>query len=398
VGVVTWPVADRELRGPLAGLRVLDLSRILAGPYAGMLLGDLGADVIKVERPDGGDETRRWGPPFHEDTAAYFYTANRHRRSLTLDLKDPGDQAVARELARDADVLIENFLPGTMDRFGLGPDALRDLNPRLVHCTISGYGEGARRQWPALDFVVQAHAGLMGVTGPAGAPPIKAGAPVADMATGLFATVGLLAAVVSAKTTGVGAHVEVPLTDACTCLLANQAMNWLIGRLDPAPAGNAHPSIAPYQTIEARDRPIALAATSDAQFHRLCQTVDRADLLDDPRFAINASRVAHRDELAAELDAALSHEDAETWVRRFNEAGVAAASINTVAEVLQDPDTAARLVTSVGDGDEAVAQLRSPIRIDGMPLPVDTAPPALGAHTDAIRAAVASSQEVVLDS
>lgn len=395
---MTWPAPHRDLRGPLAGLRVLDLSRILAGPYAAMLLGDLGADVIKVERPDGGDETRRWGPPFHEDTAAYFYTANRHRRSLTLDLKDPADQDFARALARDADVLIENFLPGTMDRFGLGPDTLRGANTRLVHCTISGYGEGRRRQWPALDFVVQAHAGLMGVTGPAVDAPVKAGAPVADMATGLFAAVGLLAAVVAAKSTGTGAHVEVPLTDACTCLLANQAMNWLIGGLDPAPAGNAHPSIAPYQTIEARDRPIALAATSDAQFRRLCQTVDRRDLLQDPRFETNASRVAHRDELAAELDVALSHEDAETWVRRLNEAGVAAASINTVAEVLQDPDTAARLVTTAGDGDDAVVQLRSPIRIDSMPLPVETAPPALGAHTDAIRAAVASAKEVVLDS
>jgi len=394
---VTWPATDRPLTGPLAGVQVLDLSRILAGPYAAMLLGDLGADVIKVERPDGGDETRRWGPPFHGDTAAYFYTANRHRRSLALDLKAPDDQGVARELAAEADVLIENFLPGTMERLGLDPTALREANPRLVHCTISGYGEGRRRQWPALDFVVQAQAGLMGVTGPDGNDAVKAGAPVADMATGLFATVGLLAALFEARGSGVGAHVEVPLTDACTCLLANQAMNWLIGGIDPRPAGNAHPSIAPYQTIAARDRPIALAATSEEQFRRLCDSVGRLDLLEDSRFATNSSRVAHRDELAGELDAAFGEEDAADWVIRLNEAGVAAAPISSVAEVLQDPDTAARLVTSVGEGDDRVPQLRSPIRINGAALDVRSGPPALGAHTVQILNAL-EAQEVVLDS
>jgi crotonobetainyl-CoA:carnitine CoA-transferase CaiB-like acyl-CoA transferase len=394
---VSWPAAEAWLQGPLAGVRVLDLSRILAGPYAATLLGDLGADVIKVERPDVGDETRRWGPPFHGDTAAYFYTANRHRRSLTLDLKHPDHQRVARELAADADVLIENFLPGTMERLGLAPADLQEANPKLVLCTISGYGDGSRRQWPALDFVIQAHAGLMGVTGPDGHDPVKAGAPVADMATGLFAAVGLLAALVDARSTGVGAHVEVPLTDASTCLLANQAMNWLIGGIDARPAGNAHPSIAPYQTIAAQDRPIALAATSDAQFQRLCNTVGRPDLREDARFATNASRVAHRAELAAELDAALGAETAATWVQRLNEAGVAAAVINSVAEILEDSDTAARLVTSVGEGDDRVPQLRSPIRINGAALDVRSAPPPLGAHTDEILEALAH-QEAVPDS
>jgi crotonobetainyl-CoA:carnitine CoA-transferase CaiB-like acyl-CoA transferase len=357
-----------------------------------MLLGDLGADVIKVERPDGGDETRRWGPPFVGETAAYFYTANRNRRSITLDLSEPDGRRAVTRLAADADVVIENFLARSARRLGVDHATLRRDHPRLVHCTISGYGTGSRREhWPALDFVIQAHAGIMGVTGAKPEDAVKAGAPVADLATGLFAAVAILAVLPRAQTTGMGAHVEVALADACTCLLANQAMNWLLGGIEPRAAGNTHPNIAPYQTVAARDRPIAIAATSDQQFRRLCQVVGRDQLAADPRFATNSSRVAHRSELVAALDDALAEHDARDWVERLNEAGVAAAIINSVAELLQDNDTAERMVTAAGDA-EQIAQLRSPIRIDGAPLPVYNAPPAAGAHNDTVLAAITPTQ------
>jgi crotonobetainyl-CoA:carnitine CoA-transferase CaiB-like acyl-CoA transferase len=358
-----------------------------------MTLGDLGADVIKVEHPLGGDETRRWGPPFVGDTAAYFFTANRSRRSVALDLKRPDDRDVALALADDCDIVLENFLPGTTERFGIDPAALLARNPRLVYCTISGYGTSSSKSaWPALDFVIQAHSGLMGVTGGEDGSPLKAGAPVADMATGLFATVGILAALAQARATGHGAHVEVALADACACLLANQAMNWLLGDVEPAPAGNTHPSIAPYQTFRARDRLIALAATSDRQFHRLCATIGRDELAGDPRFTTNQLRVVNRVALLEEITRALADEDAEIWVQRFNEAGVAAAPVNSVAQVFRDPDIVERLLVTVSDGDRETVQVRSPIRLDGRPLEPSAAPPALGAHDALIRAAAAPTE------
>jgi crotonobetainyl-CoA:carnitine CoA-transferase CaiB-like acyl-CoA transferase len=380
---MSWPAPAVCARGPLAGVRVLDLSRILAGPYSATILSDLGADVIKVERPHSGDETRRWGPPFVDETAAYFYTANRNRRAITLDLKDEDDAGVARALAGDADVLIENFLPGATARFGLDYRSLRRHNQRLVYCSLTGYGMGTERErWPALDFIIQAHAGIMSVTGPGDSSPMKAGVPVADLAAGLFATIGILAALHRVETDGEGSHVEVALADACACLLANQAMNWLLGGVDPRAAGNRHPSLAPYETIEAQDRQVALAATSDLQFERLCEVIGLGELPSDRRFRTNADRVAHRNELADILRGALAGETAATWVQRLNEAGVAAAPVNTVAEALEDPDLRARLVARVGEGTDEVVQLRTPIRLDGIGAEVHTAPPALGADDE----------------
>lgn len=393
-GSVTWPAPVHPFSGPLAGLRILDFSRILAGPFATALLGDLGADIIKVERPDGGDETRRWGPPFFQETAAYFYAANRNRRSLTLDLKDEADRRLARTLATDADVVVENFLPGVGKRLGIDHETLGEANERLVYCTITGYGsDSSRADWPALDFIIQAQGGLMGVTGRDG-EPVKAGLPVVDLASGLFATIGILAGLRRAEQTGVGSHIEVALADATVGLLANQAMNWLLGGLDPAPAGNDHPNLAPYETIQARDRPLALAATSDAQFRQLCEVADRPDLAADPRFATNASRVANREALAAELHDRFADEDAATWVGRLNEAGVAASTINSVSEVLDDPEVRGRLIAQMpGEGSRSVPQIRSPIHLDGQPLPIHAAPPALGADDEAIRAALASDPD-----
>lgn len=304
---MTWPASDDERTGPLAGVKVLDLSRILAGPFATQIMADLGADVIKIERPDTGDETRRWGPPFAASgDAAYFYVANRGRRSVALDLGVAADREVVLALADDADVIMDNFLPGALDRLGLDDETLRRRNPRLVHGIISGYGQrSTRASWPALDFVIQAHAGILSVTGPDADHRVKAGVPIADLSAGMLCTIGVLAALREATETGKGRRVEVSLAEACTSLLANQAMNYLIGGIEPRALGNNHPSVAPYQVFRAGDQDLAVAATSDVQFARLCQMVGLSKLADDPRFATNGDRVANRAELEGVLTARL---------------------------------------------------------------------------------------------
>lgn len=391
---MSWPATDRPTTGPLAGLRVLDLSRILAGPFSTQILADLGADVIKVERPGSGDETRRWGPPYAPSgDAAYFYSCNRGRRSITLDLKSEADIELLLELATEAQVLMQNFLPGTLEKLGLSDEVLLERNPDLVIGVISGYGSGTTREaWPALDFVVQAHAGILGVTGPDPDTNVKAGVPVADLSAGLFATIGVLAALRQAEQTGVGGRVEVSLAEACGSLLVNQAMNYLIGGSEPRALGNTHPNVAPYQVVQAKDKGIALAASSEVQFQRLCQVVGLPELASDERFATNPVRVENRDELERALEAQLAARPAADWVRELNEAGVAAAPINSVGEMLDDPDTRAGLIAELSDG---TLQLRTPIRLGGAPLPLAAAPPAMGQHDDQVRAAVPAERSTV---
>lgn len=384
--MTSWPDLAQPRTGPLAGVRVLDLSRILAGPFSTQILADLGADVIKVERPGEGDETRRWGPPYAPSgDAAYFLTCNRGRRSVALDLRDEADRGIALALVEGADVLLENFLPGTMERLGLSDGVLRSRNPKLVHGVISGYGhDGGRASWPALDFVVQAHAGVVSLTGPDADTTVKAGVPVADLSAGLYATIGVLAALRRAEATGVGERVEVALAEACGSLLVNHALNHLVGGMDPRARGNTHPSIAPYQVVRAGDKDLAIAATSEAQFARLCDVLGAPELARDPRFATNPLRVEHRAELEELLEERLATRPAAEWVRALNEAGVAAAPINTVAEMLADPDTRAGLVAELPDG---TPQLRTPIRLGGAPLPLSGPAPALGEHDEEIRSA-----------
>jgi len=384
-GVWPSPLSDRP-SGPLAGVRVLDLSRILAGPFATMILADLGADVVKVERPEDGDETRRWGPPFAPSgDAAYFYACNRGRRSVALDLRDPAGRDVVLDLVAEADVLVENFLPGSMERLGLDEQTLQSRNPRLIQCGISGYGRtSSRASWPALDFVIQAHAGILGVTGPGPQEPLKAGVPIADLATGLYVVIGVLGALRTVAETGRGTTVEVALADACASLLVNQAMSWLIGGVEARPRGNAHPSVAPYQTVRTQDRLMAIAASSDEQFRRLCGVVGCSDLVSDARFASNADRVSHRVELIALLEDAFVTRPAAAWVDALNEAGVAAAVVNTVGEALEDEVLRARLVATVGSDEQVVPQLRLPIWFDGAPVEPSSAPPALGADNERV--------------
>jgi crotonobetainyl-CoA:carnitine CoA-transferase CaiB-like acyl-CoA transferase len=355
-----------------------------------MVLADLGADVIKVERPGSGDETRRWGPPFCPDgNAAYYMSTNRSRRSILADLKDPEDGELVRALADDADVLIENFLPGTTARLGLDAPTLQQRNPRLTYATVAGYGSGSERAtWPALDFVIQAESGLMSVTGPDPAQRIKAGVPISDLSAGLFTVIGILASVAEARETGVGRTVEVALADASAALLVNQAMNYLVGGIVPKPGGNTHPNVAPYQAITVGSEEIALAATSDLQFGRLAAAIGRPELGDDPRFATNAERFANREVLSATLAEAMAEGSTADWIRRLNQAGVAAGRVNTMAEVFGPGETRDRLVVTVGDGDRAVPQVRSPIRIDGQPLEPRSVPPLLGADDAAVREAM----------
>ena len=381
-----WPAAEDPASGPLAGIRVLDLSRILAGPFATQILADLGADVIKVERAGDGDETRRWGPPYAASgDAAYYFSCNRGRRSIALDLRDEEDRNVVLSLVADAHVLVENFLPGALDRLGLTDAVLSGRNPRLVHAVISGYGhDSSRRLWPALDFVVQAHSGILSVTGPDPDTNVKVGVPIADLSAGLYTAIGVLAALRKVQDTGQSERVEVSLAEACGSLLLNQAMNHLIGGLEPRALGNVHPNLAPYQVVNASDKGIALAASSEVQFERLCAVLGLQALVDDERFATNPARVANRAELERLLEQRLSERTAGEWVRELNQAGVPAAPINTVSEMLADPDTQAGLVATLPDG---MRQLRTPIRIGGDPLPLSSPPPAVDQHGDEIRTA-----------
>jgi crotonobetainyl-CoA:carnitine CoA-transferase CaiB-like acyl-CoA transferase len=386
---VSWPALPEPRTGPLAGVRVLDMSRILAGPFATQVMADLGADVIKVERTGSGDETRRWGPPFAPSgDAAYFYACNRGRRSVELDLRDEGDREVLLNLVESADILMENFLPGTMERMSLSDDVLLARNPRLVHGVISGYGHASSRaSWPALDFVIQAHVGVLAVTGPDPETGVKAGVPIADLSAGLFSVIGVLAALRAARETGAGGRVEVSLAEACASLFTNQAMNYLIGGVEPRALGNTHPNVAPYQVIQAQDKGLALAASSEVQFARLCKVVGLEDLVEDVRFKTNSDRVTNRDELERTLEERLSRRPASEWVRELNESGVAAAVINSVSDMFEDPDTQAGLVAVLEDPRGSVRQIRTPIRLEGKPLPLSSAPPSLGEHSDEIRAA-----------
>src|SRR3954471_2873541 len=300
---------------PLDGLLVADFSRVLAGPLASMLLGDLGADVVKVERPDGGDDTRAWGPPWRDGEATYYLGLNRNKRSIALDLGDEGDRALARRLAERADVLLESFRPGLMARWGLDGDTLRAGNPGLVTCSVTAFGTGEAAQgMPGYDFLLQAMGGLMSVTGEEDGRPLKVGAAVVDLVCGLLAVIGIQAALAERERTGRGRHVEVSLMDAALTSLLNQGAAWVFGGVVPGRRGNRHPSIAPYETYEAADRPFAVAVGNDRLFARLCEAVGRPELIADERFATNEARVANVGALAERLAAVFATAEADHWV------------------------------------------------------------------------------------
>jgi crotonobetainyl-CoA:carnitine CoA-transferase CaiB-like acyl-CoA transferase len=365
--------------GPLASVRVLDLSRVLAGPYCTMVLADLGADVIKVERPGSGDETRTWGPPFAGGEAAYYLSTNRGKRSCAIDLSQPEGVALAGELAARSHVVIENFKVGGAEALGVGYEALRECNPAIVYCSISGFG--SRRHppgRPGYDFVAQAESGLMSITGAADGPPFKAGVAVVDVLTGLHAAVGILAAVHA----GEGAHIEVPLLDSGIAGLVNVAQNALVTGREPERHGNAHPNIVPYQDFETASGRIAVAAANDGLFRRLCAALGREDLAGDDRYATNAGRVEHRDTLVPELEAAFASRTADEWVEALDAAGVPVGKVRSIPDALEAAAAAGRPATIRVDHPAAgpLDLVASPIWSDGEP-PAATPPPLLGEHT-----------------
>ncbi len=383
----TEPVPGAAPRtGPLAGLLVADFSRILAGPYATMLLADLGAEVIKVEGP-GGDDTRTWQPPVRDGVSTYYLGVNRNKRSVALDLKDPADRAAALELARRADVLIENFRPGGLARFGLDYDTVAEGNPGVVYASISGFGsgpEGARL--PGYDLIVQAISGLMSLTGSPDGEPYRAGISVFDVMAGLHATIGVLAALNRRHETGRGQHVEVNLLSSALSGLVNQTSAFVAGGVVPHRMGNSHPSLFPYEPLPCADGDLIVTAGNDGQFRKLCEVLGLPALPDDPRFARNQDRTANREELRPLLVERLRTRPKLHWFRDIIAAGVPCGPINTVdGGVAFAEDVGLDPVVTVGEGDAAVPSVRNPIRFSETPPDYRLPPPSLDEHGEEIR-------------
>ncbi|MEU5220312.1 CoA transferase [Streptomyces sp. NPDC020807] len=381
------PAPEAPAPGALSGIVVADFGRVLAGPYMTMLLADLGADVIKIERPGSGDDTRAWGPPFAGGEATYFLGVNRNKRSVTLDLTDPDDLATARAIVGRADVLVENFRPGTMEKLGLGYEDVRAGNPGLVYCSVTGFGTAEGARLPGYDLLVQAMGGLMSVTGEPEGPGTKAGVALVDVITGLHAGMGVLAALRHRERTGEGQRVEVSLLTSLLSALTNQAAAHLGAGVVPRAMGNRHPSIAPYEVVEARDRPLALAVGTDRQFRTLCERLDLPALAEDVRFATNTARVAHREELLAALAGPLGTRTADEWFEELTAVGVPCGPINDLADAFGLADRLG-LAARVPESAAGPGQVANPIGLTATPAAYRSAPPRLGEHTDALLAAL----------
>ena len=386
------------MSGALSHIRVLDLSRVLAGPWAGQIFGDLGAEVIKVERPGSGDDTRHWGPPYIKDAegndsreAAYFQSANRNKQSLTLDFTQSEGQCLVRELVAQCDVLLENFKVGGLAAYGLDYESLKAINPRLIYCSITGFGQsGPYAKRAGYDFMIQGLGGLMSLTGrpegEEGAGPMKVGVALTDILTGLYATVGVLAALNQREQSGVGQHIDVALLDVQVACLANQAMNYLATGVSPKRLGNAHPNIVPYQDFPSADGNFILAVGNDGQFRKFCEVAGIANLADDSRFVTNKARVAHRAELIPLLRQATVFKTTAQWIELLEKAGVPCGPINDLQQVFADPQVQARglrldLPNALGS---STPQVASPLRLSATPVAYRSAPPLLGQHTEAL--------------
>ncbi|PQP24218.1 CaiB/BaiF CoA transferase family protein [Rhodococcus opacus] len=369
----------------LDGLLIADFGRVLAGPYATMLLADLGADVVKIERAGVGDDTRQWGPPWVGDESTYFQSVNRNKRSFAWDLRDPADLQQARELVARADVVVENFLPGTMDRLGLGYDAVREINPDVVYCSVTGFG--GENNLPGYDLLIQAVGGLMSITGPEPGVPTKVGVAVVDIITGLHAAVGILAALRHRDRTGEGQRVEVNLLSSLLSALANQTSGYVGAGVVPQAMGNRHPSIAPYEVFRTGDRPLVLAVGNNRQFASLVEVLGVPELADDERYATNTQRVAHREQLVRDITAALSAGSADEWFEKLTGQGVPCGPLNDIADAVA---LAERLglnpVVEIDDPrrDRPVRQVANPIRLSATPASYRSAPPRLGEDTPAV--------------
>lgn len=368
----------------LDGIRIIDLTRVLAGPYCTQMLGDLGADVIKIEAPERGDDTRHWGPPYTGGEAAYFLSANRNKRSLTLDLKQEKAQQILRGLIRQGDVLVENFKSGTLEKWGLDYETLQQLRPGLIYCTITGYGyTGPYSDRPGYDFMVQAMGGFMSVSGPAEGDPTRAGIAIADLATGMFAVSAILAALFARERTGQGQRIDMSLLDSQVALMSYVASNYLVSGEMPRRYGNGHPNIVPYQEFKARDGYFAFACGNDLQWRKFCQAVGQEGWTTDERYATNSARVKNRQEVVAMLNELFATRDALDWMALCEEIGIPSAPINTMDRVFADPQVQARGLKMEVAHPTAVSVplLASPLNIPTSPTTVRYPPPLLGQHT-----------------
>lgn len=379
--------APKPAEMPLAGVRVLDLGRHLAGPTAAMFLGDLGADVIKIENPTTGEDGRLSGPPFYHGESAFFLSANRNKRSLALDLKTEAGQAVVRRLAGSLDVVVENFRPGVMEAMGLGYDTLAAINPRIILCSISGFGaDGPFAGRPGLDNIIQGFSGLMSVTGFEGGEPVRVGIPIADLLTGLFGAYGVLAALQARERTGVGQVVSTSLLEAMVGMMGFQAMRYLNGGEVAPPAGNHHPINAPYGAFRTRDGYVTIGATGEKRWRKLCAVIGATDLLDDPRFATNGGRHEHRMELAECIGERLQSRTSDEWEQILNDEGIPCGPIYTLDQTLEHPQVLHREMVVEREHEVAgpIRLLGLPVKLSATPGDVFLAPPALGQDTIAI--------------
>ncbi|MCA1298166.1 CaiB/BaiF CoA transferase family protein [Stappia indica] len=395
------------MTGPLSHLRVLDLSRVLAGPWSTQALADMGAEVIKIERPGAGDDTRGWGPPFLKDAdgnetreSAYFLSANRGKKSVAVDLSREEGRHLVLEIAKRSDILVENYKLGGLKKYGLDYDSLKEVNPRLIYCSITGFGQtGPYAARAGYDFMIQGMGGLMSVTGEAdgrpGGGPQKVGVALTDILTGLYATIGILGALAERERSGEGQHIDLALFDVQVAALANQSLNYLVSGTAPVRLGNAHPNIVPYQAFETADGHLILAVGNDGQFARFCEIAGRPELATDPRYLSNQARVANRDTLVPQIAEMLTKRTTADWIAALETAGVPCGPINTIAEVFQEPQALARgLATQMAHASGATAPgVASPLRFSRTPVNDKVAPPMLGQHTRQVLAEVLGLSE-----
>ena len=379
------------VRQPLEGIRVLDLSRVLVGPFCTMVLGDLGAEIIKVERPGVGDETRTWGPPWINEElklSAYFVSINRNKKSIAVNLARGEGRKIIYELARISDVVIENFRPGVAKKLGVDYEAMSKVNPRIVYCSVSGFGQtGPYRDWPAYDIIIQAMGGWMGITGEPGRPPVRIGVALTDMIAGLYAAVAILAALRARELTGKGQYIDISLLDASISFMTYMAHNYFATGENPRKMGSAHPNIAPYQAFKAADgKWVILAVANDKLWRLFCQAAGLQHLADDPRFATNAKRVENREQLIPIIEEVIAQKPSHEWVKTLMEAGVPCAPIYQMSDIFSDPHVLHRQMLLEVEHPKAgkVKQIGFPIKLSEMPCAIRLPPPLLGEHTEEV--------------
>jgi formyl-CoA transferase len=373
--------------GPLSGIRVLDLSRILAGPYSTMILGDLGAEIIKIEQPGTGDGSRQWGPPWVGTESAYYLSINRNKKSVTLNLQSDLGREILLELIKMSDVLIENFRVGTMESWGFGYSKVSEINPSLIYCSISGYGQnGPYRDRPGYDFITQAQGGIMSICGPVEGPPIKVGVAIVDITAGLYASIAILAALQERQRSSEGQYIDLALLDTQVSWLANVASNYLVSDEIPVRYGNAHPNIVPYEAVKARDQWFAIAVGTDFQFKRLCAVIGKEALADDPRFNTNPKRVQNRNALMSILAEVFEERNVSDWLEKLVKAKIPCAPINSIDQVFKDPQVVKREMVVEIDHPlvKPLKLVGSPLKLSRTPVNIKTPPPLLGEHTEEV--------------